>query len=108
MSRHPTNSIKVDRDKDPILYKILKRLEKDGECYYENGSDLTSALIKYGQRASPYIQIGLLLPVFKPVTRVPELRDAKMLKIPNGVKIIEVVEVNNKKISYFHITEGIT
>lgn len=106
--RPPKNSIAVNRVKDPKLYLICKHLVKDKESYWKNGEEVNAALRKYGQRAGPLIRLGLLHPVWTAyTTTITALQKAKLIKIPNGKKMFEICDINNKKISYFKITEEI-
>ena len=106
--RPPKNSIVVNREKDPMLYLILKQIEKDKESYWENGKMLNVAARKYARRGNSLIRMKLLRPVLTAnTTSITKLQNVKYFSIPNGKKMVEICEVNNKKISYFKITEEI-
>lgn len=93
--------IKVNKEEEKRLYRIMKELEFNGESLVENakGSDWQSTMRKFGIRAKPLIEKNLIEPIWAQYTSDKTLHTNRLIRTK---KSIIVEEITRGKISEFY------
>lgn len=93
--------IKANKEKDEHLYRIMKRLELEGECLLNDvkGSKWHGAMTKFGVRAKPLIEKDLIEPIWIQRKTGNYPLESRLIRTK---KNIEIKEVTKGKLSEFY------
>ena len=94
-------SIKVNKEDEKRLYRIMKELEFNGESFVVDvrGPDWQSTMRKFGVRAKPLIEKDLIEPIWVQYTSDKTLHNNRLIR---KKKSVSVEEVSKGKISTFY------
>ena len=94
------NHIKVNKEEEERLYRIMKELELEGESLIHDarGIEWQSTMRKFGIRAKPLVDKNLIEPIWTPFKSDRTLRKERLIRTKRNV---QVKEVDNGKNSFF-------
>ena len=93
--------IKVNKEEEKRLYRIMKELSIHGESLVVDakGPDWQSTMRKFGVRAKPLIEKDLIEPIWAQYTSDKTLYNNRLIRIK---KSVSVEEITKGKISEFY------
>lgn len=94
--------IKVDKEDDKRLYRIMKDLEYYGESFVDDasGPDWNGTMRKFGVRAKPLIEKDLLEPIWTPYKSDRTERKERLIRKKKSVVVTEIPK-GNLSLFYF-------